>query len=59
MLKYTLCHNRDLLLEHVADELALHGVLDELLLADVAVPLLVHGVPGDIIDHDHTGHTSF
>ena len=48
MLKYTLCHDRDLLLEHVADELALHGVLDELLLADVAVPLLVHGVPGDI-----------
>ena len=34
-----------LLLEHVEDKLALHGILDKLILADVAVSLFIHSIP--------------
>ena len=34
-----------LLLEHVEDELALHGVLDELILADVSVTFFINSIP--------------
>ena len=34
-----------LLLEHVEDELALHGVLDELILADVSVSFFINSIP--------------
>ena len=33
-----------LLLEHVEDELALHGVLDELILADVSVTFFINSI---------------
>ena len=34
-----------LLLEHVEDELALHGVLDEFILADVSVSFFINSIP--------------
>ena len=33
-----------LLLEHVEDKLALHGILDKLIFADVAVSLFIHSI---------------
>ena len=34
-----------LLLEHVEDELTLHGVLDKLVLADVSVSFFINSIP--------------
>lgn len=34
-----------LLLEHVEDKLALHGILDKLILANVSVSLFINSIP--------------
>ena len=50
-----------LLLEHVEDKLALHGILDKLILADVAVSLFIHSISVNctICKKSNSSHKSY